>query len=68
MSKAVLFRELWTFFREIINLDPALNRLWEGQGSDAPNNYMLKYSGTYLDEDVWQEVQEYRKALVKLFR
>jgi hypothetical protein len=24
--------------------------------------------GTYLDEDVWQEVQEYRKALVKLFR
>merc|ERR1719154_147795 len=25
-------------------------------------------AGTYLDEDVWQEVQGYRKALVRMFR
>ncbi len=25
-------------------------------------------AGTHLDEDVWQEVQEYRKALVRMFR
>jgi hypothetical protein len=30
-------------------------------------NYCF-YAGTYLDEDVWQEVQEYRKSLVKMFR
>jgi hypothetical protein len=30
-------------------------------------NYFC-YAGTYLDEDVWQEVQEYRKSLVKMFR
>merc|ERR1712025_866500 len=24
-------------------------------------------AGTYLDEDVWNEIQEYRKALTKMF-
>ena len=25
-------------------------------------------AGTSLDEDVWEEIQDYRKALVKMFR
>merc|ERR1711962_98352 len=45
---------------------PGHTSMAEGHCIIVPMGHCM--AGTYLDEDVWQEVQDYRKALVNMFR
>lgn len=45
---------------------PGHTSMTEGHCLIVPMGHVA--AGTHLDEDVWQEVQDYRKALVRMFR
>lgn len=45
---------------------PGHTSMAEGHCLIVPMGHVM--AGTHLDEDVWAEVQDYRKALVKMFR